>query len=106
MDRALVKHAKNDIDGDQGSKNENRCAAQRALEGLCITLEACRDRRRQMEVSNAFPYRRHGFAYRTDWSEIKAQRDGRKLALMVYCDRRNRRSDASKLIEWHHSAAR
>ena len=57
-----------------------------------------------MEVGDAFLYRRHSRADRARRSEIKAQRDRWKLTLMVDCDRRHRRTDAGKLIEWYHSA--
>jgi hypothetical protein len=54
MDHALVKNAKNDVDGDQGSDDQNGRAAERALESLGVTLEAGGDRRRQVEIGGGF----------------------------------------------------
>jgi len=83
MDHALVKNAKNDVDGDQGSDDQNGRAAERALESLGVTLEAGGDRRRQVEIGGGFADRSHRISNRAVGREVEAQRDRGELALVV-----------------------
>ena len=46
MDRALVEHAEDEINDDQGGGDQDRRARQRSLEGLGVALKARRQRER------------------------------------------------------------
>src|SRR5262249_54042548 len=91
VDRALIEHAKDDVDRDQRSENQDRRASQRILKRLRAALETRRDRGRQVELFRGLLDRRHRLADRNLWRKIEAQRHGRELALVVERDRRHRR---------------
>src|SRR5439155_1573429 len=51
MDVALIKYAQDDVDGDQGSENQQGLVRERVLEGLSCALELGVDRGGQAHVS-------------------------------------------------------
>src|SRR5258706_16029210 len=99
MDHTLVEDAKNDVDGDQGSDDQNGRAAERALESLRVTLEAGDNRRRQVEIGGGFADRSHRVSNRAVGGEIEAQGDRGELALVVYRQRGDRGDDARQLAQ-------
>jgi hypothetical protein len=46
----LKEHAEDEVDGDQGSQNQDGCAAERTLERLCASLEAGGNRGRHVKI--------------------------------------------------------
>ena len=50
MDRALIEHAKDEVDHDERGGDQNGRARQRGLEGLCIALKARCQRGRLTEL--------------------------------------------------------
>ena len=57
MDRALIEHAKNDIDRKQCREDQRGRGAERALEGLRVALEARGDRGWQVKIGGRLLHR-------------------------------------------------
>jgi hypothetical protein len=50
VDRALIEHVEDEVDGDQGSQDRDECAAERTLERVCAALEAGGNRGRHAKI--------------------------------------------------------
>src|SRR5215472_4297143 len=106
MDDAFVEHPEDEIDSDERSHDQDRRAAERALESLGVALKTRGDRTREFEVGHGLVDGRHRLADRRIRSEIEAQSDRRKLTLVIDSERRDRWADARELTERRHAAAR
>ena len=88
MNEAFVQHAQHDVDGDKRRDQQEHLARKGILESLRRTLEAARDRRRQMHRPNRlidFVDRR---AERRVLSQIERYGDRGKLRQMADHERR------------------
>jgi hypothetical protein len=98
MDRALVEHAEDDIDRDQGSQDQDGRAAERALESLRVALEAGSDRGWQVEIGGGLADRRHRTPDSAVGGEVEAQSDRWELALVVDRERSDRGGDGASWL--------
>ena len=81
MDEALVKNAKNDVNGDERSQDEQRFVGEGTLEGGCSPLKITLDGRGHVQVRDSAFNPRDGSAEGGARSKIEGNGDGGKLAL-------------------------
>jgi hypothetical protein len=106
MDRAFIEHAEDQIDRDDRGQDQDGRGGERRLESLGVALEARRDCRRHVQRGRLSA---HGGNRRADsraGRQIEAERDRRKLVLVIHCQCRRAIFDGRELAERHHRSVR
>src|SRR5271155_4755195 len=105
VDRALVEHAEDDVDRDQGRQDQDWRATERALKRLRTALKTGGNRARQVELLRGLLDRGDRLADRNFHGKVEAQRYRRELALVVDRNRRGCRGDRGEFAQRYFGAA-
>src|SRR5271157_6311419 len=84
MNVAFVKHAKYDVDGNDGGQDQHRFRRERILEDLSRSLEAASNRVRHIDVLGCFLDYLCRLLERSTGVQVKRECDRGKLALVIY----------------------
>ena len=104
MDVALVEHAEQYVDGDDGRQDQEDLVGEGRAERLGGPLEASLDALRQAQLRLGLLDRAHGLAERHVGREVERDRDDRELSLVVHGQGNVGRLDLRERAERHRSA--
>jgi len=105
VDQALVQNAEHDVNGNQRGEDEIGFVAERILKGLRGTLECPMDGTGHAHVALDFFKRGDRVAEGHVGRQVKCERDGGILALVVYLERGALRVIMRNRRERNHGAA-